>query len=312
LDYARIYRELIADRRGRAPASDEYAEVHHILPRCMGGGNEPENLIRLTPEDHYFAHLLLAKVHGGKLASALWLMLQCSRCRWDRRSTARRSVGVAARIARDGMRGKWAGAKNPLFNEAVYTWWNADTGAIERATMYEMHRRYGGGRPSWTKAVSGEKPSVAGWLLHERRASHKRSCTGKTFRFVNRDGRLFDGTQTEFSEAFGINPASCSRVVRGGSVTVCGWRLDGTSDRRANAPKDGRRGSATGTGRFYQLRHKDGRTFSGTAEDFRLLLGKPATFKASVYLGMVKRGAAPTTYGWSFIACFAANATSSG
>jgi hypothetical protein len=40
-----------------------YYEKHHILPRCMGGGDEPENLVRLTPEEHYVAHQLLVKMH---------------------------------------------------------------------------------------------------------------------------------------------------------------------------------------------------------------------------------------------------------
>lgn len=34
-----------------------------MLPRCLGGGNERENLVRLTPEEHYLAHQLLVKIH---------------------------------------------------------------------------------------------------------------------------------------------------------------------------------------------------------------------------------------------------------
>jgi hypothetical protein len=32
----------------------------------MGGGDEPGNLVRLTPEEHYVAHQLLVKMHSGK------------------------------------------------------------------------------------------------------------------------------------------------------------------------------------------------------------------------------------------------------
>lgn len=42
-----------------------YSERHHILPRCLGGGNEAENLVRLTAEEHYVAHQLLVKIHPG-------------------------------------------------------------------------------------------------------------------------------------------------------------------------------------------------------------------------------------------------------
>lgn len=34
--------------------------THHILPKCMGGVDSDCNLIKLSPEDHYNAHLILA------------------------------------------------------------------------------------------------------------------------------------------------------------------------------------------------------------------------------------------------------------
>jgi hypothetical protein len=41
---------------------ESYAKhKHHILPVFMGGNNEPDNFILLTPEDHYKAHLILAE-----------------------------------------------------------------------------------------------------------------------------------------------------------------------------------------------------------------------------------------------------------
>lgn len=70
MDYGRVYREFIADRKSK-PRPEGYTERHHILPRSLGGGNEPENLIDLTAEDHFFAHLLLAKIHGGGMWHAL-------------------------------------------------------------------------------------------------------------------------------------------------------------------------------------------------------------------------------------------------
>jgi hypothetical protein len=75
LDYQRIYREFIADRK-RKPRPEGYTERHHIVPRSLGGGDEAANLIDLTAEDHFFAHLLLAKVHGGKQWYALFVMMK--------------------------------------------------------------------------------------------------------------------------------------------------------------------------------------------------------------------------------------------
>lgn len=76
MDYKRIYDDFIKDRRRKESGLTGYTERHHILPRSLGGGNEPDNLIRLSAEDHIFAHLLLAKAFGGRLWGALLLMMQ--------------------------------------------------------------------------------------------------------------------------------------------------------------------------------------------------------------------------------------------
>lgn len=44
-----------------------YYENHHITPRCLGGTDLLENLILLTPEEHFLAHLLLSKIYPDKI-----------------------------------------------------------------------------------------------------------------------------------------------------------------------------------------------------------------------------------------------------
>ena len=39
---------------------NNYQEEHHIIPKCLGGTNDKENLIWLYAEEHYYAHKLLA------------------------------------------------------------------------------------------------------------------------------------------------------------------------------------------------------------------------------------------------------------
>ena len=69
MNYQRIYNQFISDRKARElelKASGEYFERHHITPKSLGGTDSEDNLIRLTPEDHLFAHLLLAKWHNNR------------------------------------------------------------------------------------------------------------------------------------------------------------------------------------------------------------------------------------------------------
>lgn len=49
-------------------------EVHHIVPRSLGGTDEKENLIKLTPRQHYIAHWMLWKAYRGKMAQAFFFM----------------------------------------------------------------------------------------------------------------------------------------------------------------------------------------------------------------------------------------------
>lgn len=50
----------ILSTRGRFNCGDEYHERHHILPKCMGGKNNKENLIDLYAREHFIAHKMLA------------------------------------------------------------------------------------------------------------------------------------------------------------------------------------------------------------------------------------------------------------
>lgn len=72
MNYSNIYTNLIINAQDRCIT--EYTEIHHILPKCMGGSNELSNLIHLTAREHFIAHLLLAKIYGGKLWHAAHMM----------------------------------------------------------------------------------------------------------------------------------------------------------------------------------------------------------------------------------------------
>jgi hypothetical protein len=61
MNYQRIYDQLIERAQNRL--INGYKERHHIIPRCMDGTDEPENLVSLTAEEHFIAHQLLVKIY---------------------------------------------------------------------------------------------------------------------------------------------------------------------------------------------------------------------------------------------------------
>lgn len=68
---------LIISSRGRfGLPREEYKERHHIIPRCMGGNSDENNLIDLTAREHFIAHRFLYEESKGteycsKLACAM-------------------------------------------------------------------------------------------------------------------------------------------------------------------------------------------------------------------------------------------------
>lgn len=62
MNYKLIYEQLVTRGQNRS-VLEGYKERHHIIPKCMGGSDDPENLVDLTPEEHFVAHQLLVKMY---------------------------------------------------------------------------------------------------------------------------------------------------------------------------------------------------------------------------------------------------------
>lgn len=76
MNYQKIYNQLIT--RAKHRITNGYYEKHHIIPLCMGGSNDADNLVKLTPEEHFVAHLLLVKMfpsHSGLIYAVVKMCL---------------------------------------------------------------------------------------------------------------------------------------------------------------------------------------------------------------------------------------------
>lgn len=69
MNYRIIYQSIVdiakSENRKKLKLEDPayiYYERHHIVPRCLGGNNEPENLVLLTAKEHYVCHRILSKL----------------------------------------------------------------------------------------------------------------------------------------------------------------------------------------------------------------------------------------------------------
>ena len=63
MNYKKHYDILIERSNNRI--LDGYVEKHHIVPKCLGGTDDRNNIAVLTPEEHFLAHQLLIKIYPG-------------------------------------------------------------------------------------------------------------------------------------------------------------------------------------------------------------------------------------------------------
>lgn len=258
MDYQRIYNEFIADRKSK-PTPAGYVERHHIVPRALGGGDESENLIELSAEDHFFAHLLLARIHGGPMWCPVALMIGGVRKGWRARRS-RRDYGWAKRAMGSALRGEGA----HQFDWKIYDLYNAagECWSGKQSEMVDL----GMSRSLANMLIKGRVKSAQGWVLAGNKIP---SCSGSShpaynsekllFRHV--DGRKFFGTSFELSHHAGITPQKASNIRAGRQRVAHGWYRDGFPPspvgRGAKLPN-------AVAGRIIRLRHIDGREFVGT------------------------------------------------
>lgn len=63
MNYRNHYYKFIEYRLAHPPAY-QYFEKHHIIPKCVGGGDDDSNLVRVTAREHYILHHLLTKIYS--------------------------------------------------------------------------------------------------------------------------------------------------------------------------------------------------------------------------------------------------------
>jgi len=73
--YTRCYYRIIQRAQLRSLPASVYTEMHHIIPKSLGGNNSKQNLVKLTAKEHFICHLLLTKMTTDHaMVYAAWKM----------------------------------------------------------------------------------------------------------------------------------------------------------------------------------------------------------------------------------------------
>jgi hypothetical protein len=71
MDYLKAHNVIIENAKNRK-IPNGYVEVHHIIPKSMGGSNNKTNLVTLTGKEHFLIHWLLYKIYKNQAMAFAW------------------------------------------------------------------------------------------------------------------------------------------------------------------------------------------------------------------------------------------------
>lgn len=86
MDYEKLYKNIVKTHGYISKPTEGYYERHHIVPACIGGKNDAENLIYISARCHLLLHWLLCRIYPKniKLAHAFFMMCTMSNDRQQR------------------------------------------------------------------------------------------------------------------------------------------------------------------------------------------------------------------------------------
>lgn len=180
----------------------------------MGGGDDPENLIRLTPEDHYFAHLLLAYAHGGKNWVAVHAMCHLTNdyTKANRsKLEIRMQFGHVRRALAQHYRNVLKGPNGKIADQTRHRLKHFD-GRVVEGNRFDLSEATGVTRQQISAVILGAKKSAHGWYseTHNPEGLTRSELLSRGLRsreqinLFHADGRTWTGTVWDFRKQFGV------------------------------------------------------------------------------------------------------------
>lgn len=117
--YSKWYFAIIKNRVDNPIKDNSYVEKHHIIPKSIGGSNKKENLVALTPKEHFVCHLLLVKMTTGKfktkMSYALRLLSHIENEHQSRHKISARAYSLIVSITKPALSNAISGINNPFY-----------------------------------------------------------------------------------------------------------------------------------------------------------------------------------------------------
>ena len=281
MNYSTIYDSLIQRARTRKPPIG-YNEMHHVVPRSLGGSNDASNLVLLTAKEHYLAHRILAKIKyddkisAKKMCAAWLLMLAKTPSMPERYKPTSRDYSLAKVVAANGY--DWSACTYTFINRLREEF----TG-----TRYEfISYTYDFDRQLNFESLLVKNMSSCDWILKENAND---DFYWKTLVLCNGLKRI---------TCFDCDAASLTGTLRGFNdlyaglmVVYKGWWIESIDGVKTNWPKDGKITKQMGHTQFSIVRN--GETFKGTISEISTFLNVPQQISRKLVSCNI-----PSVWGW--------------
>jgi len=83
MNWKKVHDDII--ERAKDRCLEGYSEMHHIIPKCLGGSDLPDNLVRLTAREHFIVHKILCILHPGN-KSLVYASFMMANVRYENRN----------------------------------------------------------------------------------------------------------------------------------------------------------------------------------------------------------------------------------
>lgn len=120
--YTTWYNNIISNAKSRINTNG-YMEKHHIIPSSLGGSNKKDNLVYLTPKEHFICHVLLTKMtvgnHYYKMCYALNMLSNVKNIGNGRYTPTSKLYDYAKRLHKEAIEASWTPERRKRHSDKI-------------------------------------------------------------------------------------------------------------------------------------------------------------------------------------------------
>lgn len=300
--YNTKYFKIIEKAKNRNNVSG-YVENHHIIPRSIGGNNKSDNIVELTPREHFVCHHLLTKFTSGKDKKSMWFAFNMLSNRLHKSGKVQysRSYQIAKQkfksIISENNKGRYIGSNSVNYDHTIRTYYNFKTGKFFTGTSWELSQKY----PKVTVTRINQNPHMSsqGWIIsldgklktpYINTKENNPSTDTNIYKFHHQKHGLVECTRDELKTVDpSVTVQGLTDIIKNRQNFHRGWSI-GKKD-RPNAD------TTEANGITYTFKHKSGITFTGTRPE--LIAKFPEHNIRNCQLGTVIHGKQKSHRRWS-------------